>query len=52
MSLLNTPDVIVNKVKIPTELIDAEIQYHPAATRREAMVQATEALIIALNRTW
>jgi len=47
MSLLNTPDVIVNKVKIPTELIDAEIQYHPAATRREAMVQATEALIIA-----
>ena len=47
MSLLNTPDVLVNKVKIPTQLIDAEIQYHPAATRREAMVQATEALIIA-----
>ncbi|WKD25513.1 peptidylprolyl isomerase [Pseudoalteromonas sp. KG3] len=47
MSLLNTPDVLVNKVKIPTQLIDAEIQYHPAATRREAMIQATEALIIA-----
>lgn len=46
MSLTNTPDVTVNNRLISAQQIDAEIQYHPAATRREAMIKATESLII------
>jgi peptidyl-prolyl cis-trans isomerase C len=46
MSLTNTPDITVNGNQIPASAIDAEIQYHPAATRREAMVKAAESLII------
>jgi peptidyl-prolyl cis-trans isomerase C len=46
MSLTNTPDIIVNGSTIPASAIDAEIQYHPAETRRKAMIQAAETLII------
>ncbi|XOV79870.1 MAG: peptidylprolyl isomerase [Aestuariibacter sp.] len=45
MSLLNTPEITVNGSVIMPESIDSEIQYHPAATRREAMVSAAESLI-------
>jgi peptidyl-prolyl cis-trans isomerase C len=46
MSLLNTPDIIVNGSVIPASAIDAEVQYHPAETRRQAIIQAAETLII------
>lgn len=46
MSLTNTPDILVNGCKILASKIDAEIQYYPASTRREAMIQAAESLII------
>lgn len=46
MSLINTPDILVNGHKIPASRIDTEIQYFPASTRREAMVKAAESLII------
>ena len=46
MSLTNTPEVYVNDVRIAEHQIDAEVQYHPSESRREAMVKATEALII------
>lgn len=46
MSLTNTPSVTVNNTVITSAQIDAEMQYHPAASRREAMIKATESLII------
>lgn len=46
MSLTETPDVWVNGSKIDADSIDTEIQYHPAQNRRQAMVMATETLII------
>lgn len=47
MSLLNTPEILVNGSVINPETIDAEVQYHPAKTRREAMISAAESLIIS-----
>nr|WP_136250008.1 peptidylprolyl isomerase [Ningiella ruwaisensis] len=47
MALTNTPEIIVNGAAIPAAAIDAEVQYHPAPTRRQAMVKAAEAVIIA-----
>jgi peptidyl-prolyl cis-trans isomerase C len=47
MSLTNTPDIIVNGTAIPASAIDAEVQYHPAESRRQAMVEAAQSLIIA-----
>jgi peptidyl-prolyl cis-trans isomerase C len=46
MSLTNTPDITVNGAVIPASAIDTEMQYHPAGTRRQAMVKAAETLII------
>jgi peptidyl-prolyl cis-trans isomerase C len=46
MSLTNTPNISVNGQHISAANIDSEVQYHPAATRREAMVKAAQALII------
>lgn len=46
MSLTNTPSVTVNDIVISPAQIDAEMQYHPAESRREAMIKATESLII------
>lgn len=46
MALTNTPDITVNGKVISAALIDAEIQYHPAESRRQAMVEAAETLII------
>lgn len=36
----------VNEITIPEDKILAEMQYHPAESRREAMMKAAEALII------
>ncbi len=47
MSLMDTPDIQVNGRTIMASAIDAEMQYHPAGSRREAMNQAVESLIIA-----
>ncbi len=47
MSLTNTPDIIVNGVAISAASINTEVQYHPAESRRQAMVQAAQSLIIA-----
>jgi len=47
MSLTNTPEILVNGCAIPASAIDAEVQYHPAESRRKAMVQAAQSLIIA-----
>jgi len=47
MSLTNTPEITVNGTRILASAIDTEVQYHPAESRREAMVQAAESLIIA-----
>ena len=46
MSLTNTPDITVNGKTISAAMIDAEVQYHPAESRRQAMVKAAETLII------
>lgn len=46
MSLTHTPNISVNGRNISAANIDGEVQYHPAATRREAMVKAAQALII------
>ncbi|MCC2615071.1 peptidylprolyl isomerase [Aestuariibacter halophilus] len=46
MSLVNTPEISVNGTVIPPSAIDAEIQYHPASSRREAMILAAQTLII------
>ncbi|WP_343861837.1 peptidylprolyl isomerase [Aliiglaciecola litoralis] len=46
MSLTNTSSITVNGHVIPAAAIDAEIQYHPAETRRQAMIKAAETLII------
>ncbi len=47
MALTNTPEILVNGKVIPSAVIDEEVQYHPASSRREAMVKAAEAIIIA-----
>lgn len=47
MALTNTPEISVNGTRILASAIDTEVQYHPAETRRQAMVQAAESLIIA-----
>ena len=47
MSLINTPQITVNGYVIKPEMIDAEVQYHPAETRREAMVSAAESLVLS-----
>lgn len=47
MALTNTPDILVNGTAIPASAIDTEVQYHPAESRRQAMVEAAQALIIA-----
>lgn len=39
--------IIVNEVQIPEHAIMAEMQYHPAAEKRAAMLKAAESLIIA-----
>lgn len=46
MSLTDTPDIHVNGALIAAAQIDAEMQYHPAESRRKAMVEAAETLII------
>ena len=46
MALTNTPDITVNGQTISAAMIDAEVQYHPADTRRKAMVKAAETLIL------
>lgn len=46
MSLINTPEIKVNGQIISAAAVDAEIQYHPAESRRQAMVIAAETLII------
>ena len=46
MSLTNTPDITVNGKTISAAMIDAEVQHHPAESRRQAMVKAAETLII------
>ena len=46
MSLTNTPEIVINGRTIDASAIDTEIQYHPAPSRREAMVKAAETLII------
>jgi peptidyl-prolyl cis-trans isomerase C len=46
MSLTNTPEIVINGQTIDAAAIDTEVQYHPAASRREAMVKAAETLII------
>lgn len=46
MSLINTPEIKVNGQIISAAAVDAEIQYHPAESRRQAMVNAAETLII------
>src|SRR5690554_983678 len=38
--------ITVNDTPIPEEKVLAEMQYHPAKSRREAMFKAAEALII------
>lgn len=47
MALTNTPEITVNGTVISPATIDTEVQYHPAETRRQAMVQAAESLIIS-----
>ena len=47
MSLINTPDIKVNGTSIPACEIDAELQYHPADSRRQAMIKAAESLILS-----
>lgn len=39
--------IIINEVQIPEHAIMAEMQYHPAAEKRTAMLKAAESLIIA-----
>lgn len=39
--------IIVNETQIPEAAIMAEMQYHPAAEKRAAMLKAAESLIIA-----
>lgn len=39
--------ILVNEVQIPEHAIMAEMQYHPAAEKRAAMLKAAESLIIA-----
>lgn len=46
MALTHTPDISVNGRLISAATIDEEIQYHPAESRRQAMVKAAETLII------
>lgn len=46
MSLVDTPEITVNGQRIAPSMIDAEIQYHPAESRRQAMLQAAQTLII------
>ena len=46
MSLTNTPEIVINGRTIGAAAIDSEVQYHPASSRREAMVKAAETLII------
>ncbi len=46
MSLTDTPEIIVNGYIISPSDIDTEMQYHPAPTRRQAMIKAAESLII------
>ncbi|GAB3017378.1 peptidylprolyl isomerase [Bowmanella dokdonensis] len=46
MIISDIPAVKVNNRPIDAEQISAEIQYHPAGTRREATVKAARALII------
>lgn len=41
-----TPSIWVNGIEISDGQIAAEMQYHPAATQREAMLKAAETLII------
>lgn len=46
MALTNTPEIKVNGHIISAAMINAEVQYHPADTRRKAMVKAAETLIL------
>lgn len=46
MTLAHTPNISVNGNVISATAIDEEIQYHPAESRRQAMVKAAETLII------
>ncbi|WP_232848419.1 peptidylprolyl isomerase [Bowmanella yangjiangensis] len=46
MVISDIPSVTVNQQVISAEQISAEMQYHPAASRREAAVKSAQALII------
>ncbi|WP_102798856.1 peptidylprolyl isomerase [Bowmanella denitrificans] len=46
MIVSDIPAVQVNECTISAEQISAEMQYHPAASRREAAVKSAQALII------
>lgn len=47
MIVSDIPSVSVNKNNIDGDKISAEMQYHPADSRRGAMVKATQALVIS-----
>jgi len=46
MRLTDTPEIQVNGIRLNPAAIDAEVQYHPMPSRREAMEQAAQTLII------
>lgn len=47
MIVSDIPNVSVNQNQIDGDRISAEMQYHPADSRRGAMVKATQALVIS-----
>lgn len=46
MNVSDVPEITINEIKLDSSIIMQEVQYHPAETKREAMVKAVEALII------
>ncbi|OOE72296.1 peptidylprolyl isomerase [Salinivibrio sp. ML290] len=46
MKVSDVPKITVNGIELDASLLMQEVQYHPAETKREAMVKAAEALII------
>lgn len=45
--LINEPQTVrVNGIAIPIDTINEHTQYHPAASQRDAMIQATESLVM------
>ena len=47
MALTDLPDIRVNQVAISADDIAQEMQYHPAASRRQAAVAAARSLIVS-----